>query len=991
MPAEAARVGPGRRARRLESPREGFAGPAARDGTAASRSEPGRGTERARFVGRSRELATLEALLGVPRPGPTPLVLLHGEAGIGKTSAAAEFARRARRRGALVLWGTCYEGGVTAPYGPWREALGIAVEGLPHDRLWALLGPDAAVLGAILPAVREALPDLPAAPALASGEARLRLYEAVVRLLDGLGGSSVLILDDLQWADPTALELFGYVARLARRPLIVGTYRGTRLDLDHPLAGRLAEANRHRPCEQLLLSSLSFEEGAALLEGAAGRALEPELVEAVFADSGGNPFFLGELGRHLHVDAAALWGGPGQRRLPETVRQAVALRLAALSARTRQVVGLAAVCTAGFGLAELRALAEEEEEALLDCLEEALAAELIRTVGGERYDFAHALVRQALYQRFSPSRRARLHRRLAEALERAHDPAEVAAEVARQYRASASLPGAERGVAHALRAAEVAQAAHAPEDARALLGIALELAPAQDLATRARIMGALALVEAEGLRLADAPRTLEAALSLFEQAGADPDTCTDLVYRVVSALQDAWANQDALEPPIARGLALLGDGRGLAWARLKLLERPYETVPAGPVFATRWRGLDPEAVRIARAHGTEADFARTLDWHDPRSLRDLDQLIQRIEAWRDPAARLRGLDAVVAFVALAHGGAVADPLCARLESLAEELGSLPARALAYVYRAALLSGRGDFAAASARTARAIALAERFAPAGRVHTLASFIGAVTTIHLAPDWERLAGETLQVATSRERVPSYGLRHAAAASVGFAKAGRDGEARGLLAHIMPALVAADPWDHSQNAAVCMAGAAIWQLQAAELAEELIPCALALIEAGVGDYHMTSNELTVALLATLLGRVEEALEFFARARATFDELGLRPQRAGVDHFEAVARRLLRQPGAARLLASAQAQYAALGMSEWSMRDAGSADLPDRLTPREVEVLRLLAAGRTNKEIAADLVLSVHTVERHLLNAYRKASVRNRADATAYVLRAHL
>jgi DNA-binding CsgD family transcriptional regulator len=460
---------------------------------------------------------------------------------------------------------------------------------------------------------------------------------------------------------------------------------------------------------------------------------------------------------------------------------------------------------------------------------------------------------------------------------------------------------------------------------------------------------------------------------------------------VVSTLEDAWVNQDALEPLIARGLALLGDNRGLAWARLKLLERRYETIPAGPIFATRWEGLDPEAVRIARADGTEADFARTLDWHDSRSLRGLYELIPRIDAWRDPAARLRGLDAVVAFVSLTQRASSAERLCAKLEALAEELGSLPALALASVYRGALLSDRGQFEAAAASTARATALAERFAPAGRVHALAGFIGAVTTIHLAPDWERLAGETLQVATSRDRVPSYGLRHAAAASLGFAKAERDGEARGLLAHIMPALLAADPWDHAQNGAVCMAGAAIWQLQAADLAAELLPCARALIEAGVGDYHMTSNELTVAFLATLLGRTDEALEFFARARATFDERGLRPQRAGVDHFEGVARRLLRQPGATRLLESARAQYAALGMSEWSLRDTRSADLPDGLTRREAEILRLLAAGGTNKEIAAELVVSVHTVERHLLNAYRKASVRNRADATAYVLRVHL
>ncbi|MDX6645930.1 MAG: hypothetical protein QOK40_1657 [Miltoncostaeaceae bacterium] len=992
MTVTVARVGPALRERRRALRRQRCAGPPPRDRAGGTRLESVHATASARFVGRARELATLEALLRVPRLGPTPLVLLHGEAGIGKTSTAAEFARRARRSGSLVLWGTCWEGGGAAPYGPWLEALSTAVDGHAPERMAALLGPDSAVLGELLPAVRRALPDLPSAPALAPGQTRLRLYEAVVRLLDGLDGSPVLILDDLQWADPAALELFVYVARLARRPLIVATYRGTGLDLDHPLAQRLAEANRHRPCEHLLLPTLSREEAAALLESAAGRELEPELVDVVWSESGGNPFFLAELGRHVHLDDHAACEGPARRQLPETVRQAVALRLAALSAQTRQVLALAAACTAGFGLAELRALTELDEPVLIDALEEALAAELIRSLGGERYDFAHALVRHALYERFSPSRRARLHRRLAEALERAEDPAQVASELARQYRASLSVPGAERGVAHALRAAEQARAAHAPADALELLGIALELTPAGDLANRGRITAALALAEAEACRLDDAPRTLEAALSLLEQTGADAETLAGLVYQVVSALADAWASQDGLAPLIANGLALLGEDRGLAWARLKLLERRYDTVPAGPHFATRWEGLDPEAVRIARTHGSEADYARTLDWHDSRSLSGLDELIPRIEAWRDPAARLRGLEAIVAFVVLKHcGSPAAERLCARLEQLAEELGSLPAQALASAYRAALLSGRGELDAAVATASRATALAERFDPAGRVHTLASFIGDLTAMHLTPDWERLAARMLDLATSRHRVPAYGLRHAAVASLAFAKAGQDREARDLLVHVIPALVGGDPHDHAQNAAVCIAGAAIWQLQAADLAGELLPAALALIDAGQGDFFMTSNELTVALLATLLGRVGDALEFFARARATFDELGLRPQRAGVDHHEAAARRRLRQPGAERLSSSAQAQYAALGIVEWRLRETRSADLPDGLTRREAELLRMVAAGRTNKEIAAELVLSVHTVERHLLNAYRKASVRNRADATAYVLRLEL
>jgi DNA-binding NarL/FixJ family response regulator len=150
-----------------------------------------------------------------------------------------------------------------------------------------------------------------------------------------------------------------------------------------------------------------------------------------------------------------------------------------------------------------------------------------------------------------------------------------------------------------------------------------------------------------------------------------------------------------------------------------------------------------------------------------------------------------------------------------------------------------------------------------------------------------------------------------------------------------------------------------------------------------------MAGSELTVARLHALLGRPSG--EAFERARQVADARGHPALRAIVDHDDGVARRLAREPGAAALLASAAERFQALGMTAWTGRAPPRGGLPDGLTAREAEVLRLLAAGHTNKEIAGELVLSVFTVERHLANAYRKISVRNRADATAYVLRAEL
>jgi DNA-binding CsgD family transcriptional regulator len=190
-------------------------------------------------------------------------------------------------------------------------------------------------------------------------------------------------------------------------------------------------------------------------------------------------------------------------------------------------------------------------------------------------------------------------------------------------------------------------------------------------------------------------------------------------------------------------------------------------------------------------------------------------------------------------------------------------------------------------------------------------------------------------------------------------------------------------------------LAGAAVWELGAVDLAEQLLPRSVALADADRHGFYMTSTELTVARLNALLGRFDEAVEYFERARVTLERREQWPLRAIVDHDEALTRLAHRQPGAAGLLADARSQFEELGMQEWSRRAAlvkvADPDLPDRLTAREAEILRLVAARRTNKEIAAELFVSVHTVERHVQNTYRKIGARNRADAGDYVARVGL
>jgi DNA-binding CsgD family transcriptional regulator len=724
-----------------------------------------------------------------------------------------------------------------------------------------------------------------------------------------------------------------------------------------------------------------------LLEQAAGGALQTRLLDAVYEESGGNPFFLGELGRHLHRGDRA--------ELPASIRAAVGSRLAGLSAQTQQVLQLASVFMAGFGFTELQALTEFEEGVLLDCLEQALAEGLLRPLDGERYDFAHALVRETLYERLSPSRRARLHRRLAGALERLHedDLARVAGELVRQYHASATLAGADRGAAFALTAAAAARAAGAPADAVMLLRLGLDLVAAEETEVRARVLGELALAEAEAGLFEDAPRTLETAVSLLERGGALGEGIADLVYRVGMAFWVGLESSHAIEGPISRGLTAVGQTPSLAWARLKLLDRFARPEEFGPVRVLRSVRFDPAAVRIARSQGTEADYAFTIDARESSFGVEVEGLTARLEGWQDPVARLRALVHVVGYLTLADSGSspAVDRLCTQLRALADDVGLLPDRALARVFRAALLGGRGEFDAAAEQIGEARALFERQPPAAAVQGLVIFVEEVTAQHVTADWPRLAGMMWDIARSPEKAGWLSVGFAALAAQAFAYAGEVDRAREVLDHILPAFEAGYPCDPD----ITLAGGAVWELRASDLAERLLPFAVEHSEAGGHELYMTSTELTVARLSALVGRFDQAVDYFGRARVTLERRDQRVLRAIVDYDEALARLAHKQPGAAGLLAMASARFEELGMREWLRRAAlvevPDRELPDRLTARQAEVLRQIALGRSNKEIAAELVVSVHTVERHVQNAYRKISARNRAEASTYVARVGL
>ena len=393
------------------------------------------------YVGREDVMDRLAALWEARAgEGGSAAVLLSGEPGVGKTRTASEIARLAHATGGAVLYGRCDED-LGVPFQPFVEAVDFYTANHPSPRLGRLPGE----LARLCPEVAGRVLHLPAAVISDPQTEEYRLFEAVTSWMIEASKESglVLVLDDLHWATRATLLLLQHVltgasADESARLLVVGTYRDTELDRRHPLTAVLADLRRLPSVERIDLAGLSFEETLVLVERAAGHELdEPgrRLAEATYAETEGNPFFVGEVLRHFvetgqvrFVDGRWEVSNPGHVLVPEGVKDVIGRRLGRLSDIANRVLSVASVLGRDFDLELLGSVVDLDEMAVLDALDEASRARMIEETGSEQFRFFHAMVRDTLYEELSTPRRRRVHHHVAEVLEklRPHDSGALA-------------------------------------------------------------------------------------------------------------------------------------------------------------------------------------------------------------------------------------------------------------------------------------------------------------------------------------------------------------------------------------------------------------------------------------------------------------------------------------------------------------------------------------------------------------------------------------
>ncbi|HEX6350723.1 MAG TPA: AAA family ATPase [Candidatus Dormibacteraeota bacterium] len=918
------------------------------------------------FVGRREEVAAVQDALTEARQGMGSVVLVAGEAGIGKTSLAQEVSRTAAWLGTPAVWGPAIEGEGTPPYWVWRQVL--------------------TALGRLMR--YEQLPDL---AQLEAGSSPFVLYEAVVDALNQAARAEglLVVLDDLHWADPASLRLLQIATAQVpgSRVLILGTYREPAAGDESPLAEVLPALLRERAVRRVRLAGLDVDETESLLAQLLDRPLTSGLARRLQGQTDGSPFYLVELAEEMRKAGVDV-------RLPHSLRGIARRRLELVGDSCRRTLGAAAVVGRDFDLRLLAAVAGETERALLDALAEATTVGLVEEIGPERHRFAHALLREALYLDLSPTDRAAAHGRVAAVIAGLGATGRRAHIDALAYHLRRALPGADpaEALAATVEAAEAAETELAFEQAAERYAEAVDLAGRSGGGrfSRAGLLLRLARCRQRAGALGPAWEASQAAGAAAREEG-DARTLAEaaLVVRgvfgatvarpLLTLCREALEAQEGADPvlearvqaqmSLAAALARPGGGPGLAdralaearrtgdpEARFLALQAKEWEITGAPELARMRLALSQEAVEVARESADSSVAVWAHSWRLGASW----ELGLRAQADTELAALADAVDRIK------------EPLARWRLELA--LGSL-----------ALIDGRYGDAVDAAERALAIARRGGFDPAGMVGLVLRHLAAGRT-----------GDTSGEAELRDELAAGGARLWYASYL--AEQGRLAELR----EVWPGGAGAVPPSPPDMWLIVTAGearvaAALEDREWAALVYERVApfSELHVVRGPLGGYD-GPLALYCGQLAAVLGRFEEAERFLRQALAAAADIGSPP-------FEAIARlhlaRLLRRRGSPRdlgaalpLLERAQDTAERLGMRPLARMVAADLDQlrhpRGRATPlsnRELEIAALVANGLTNRAIGERLHISERTAENHVKNILDKLGVDSRAQIAAW------
>ena len=427
------------------------------------------------LIGRAREWAQLQAAWRQISHTATSLVILSGEAGIGKTRLAEELVAWASRQGATIASARCYapEGELAyAPVTTWLRQAAIRAAFPRLSGIWLT------EVARLVPDVLVERPDVAQPGPLLESWQRQRLFEALARTILATYQPLLLLLDDIHWCDQETLEWLHYLFRFdAQAPLmLIGTLRPEEIVVGHPLRTLLNALRRNQQVTEIALGALDGNDTAELAAQMVGRQLDPHITATLYQETEGNPLFIVETVRADLIERHA--GGElslhAGLSLPAAVQAVIDARLEHLTPLAHQIVRLASVIGRDFTFAVLAKASHEDENALIRALDELWQRRIIREQGVDAYDFSHDTLREVCYASLSSTRRRYLHRDVAHALEQVYAGAldRVSGQIAAHYEQARLL---EQAVTYYQRAGEAAMQVYAHAEAMALFRQALLL------------------------------------------------------------------------------------------------------------------------------------------------------------------------------------------------------------------------------------------------------------------------------------------------------------------------------------------------------------------------------------------------------------------------------------------------------------------------------------------------------------------------------------